>query len=388
MQRRSFISLVHCGMAAFAKGVLLFLAAFCVVATALPFVREPYWWVRMFDFPRLQLTILALVVLVLYGLVHVWQGEAGTLEWVVFALLTVTAAYQAVRMYPYSRYAHEQVVAAEAPDPARTLCLVVSNVLMDNRDAERWLRVVRAAEPDVIVTVETSAWWVARLRQGLGDYPHRVEVPLENTYGMAVYSRLPLEGAEVRHLVEPDVPSVRTWIRLRSGERVYAVFLHPRPPRPDIGQDATYRDAELILVAREVAEVRAPVVVAGDLNDVAWSHSTHLFQRLSRLLDPRVGRGRFSTFHADYLFLRWPLDHVFHSEHFALGDLRRLDGVGSDHFPILAELVLAPEQRGEQAPPEPEGAEHEEARERVEEAGEALSEESPAEAQERRQEDR
>ena len=42
--------------------------------------------------------------------------------------------------------------------------------------------------------------------------------------------------------------------------------------------------------------------MTGLLNGVAWSETTRLIRKISGLLDPRVGRQKFSTFHTDFWF--------------------------------------------------------------------------------------
>ncbi len=124
------------------------------------------------------------------------------------------------------------------------------------------------------------------------------------------------------------------------------------------------------MVAREVAAADRPTIVAGDLNDVAWSHTSRLFRRISRMLDPRIGRGMFNSFHANHWPLRWPLDHVFVTDDFLLHAIRRLPAFGSDHFPILITLVLrAARQPRRRKPPAPDAEDRAEAADKLERVG-------------------
>jgi len=373
-----------------AKLALFALAALVIVATVLPMIRQPYWWVRMFDFPRPQVTLLAIAVLVLFGIVNVGVETASRWEWLTFVLLIGAVVIQGMQMIPFTRFGTEQTLNA-TPDAAssnRRVRLVVSNVLMENRDIERWTSVVLPEEADVIALVETDSWWIDQAEEALGEaYPYSATVPQDDTYGMGVFSKLPITQQEVRHLVESVVPSLFLTLELPSGEPLRLTVLHPRPPRPDTQQDSRLRDAELVRAAREVATFDEPAIVAGDLNDVAWSYTTSLFQELSGFLDPRVGRGLYSTFHADHWWLRYPLDHVFHSNDLALVELRRLGHVGSDHFPMLIELAIDPSRRVVQETPLADAEDREEAREILEEAEEFKAEETPAERQERIEED-
>jgi endonuclease/exonuclease/phosphatase (EEP) superfamily protein YafD len=116
--------------------------------------------------------------------------------------------------------------------------------------------------------------------------------------------------------------------------------VHPAPPAPGENDESTERDVELLLLARSLAGSEERIIVAGDLNDVAWSATTRLFRQISGLLDLRIGRGLYNTFSADHWYARWPLDHFFVSSHFKAIDIQRLAHIGSDHFPLLVELAV------------------------------------------------
>ncbi|MDI6854080.1 MAG: endonuclease/exonuclease/phosphatase family protein [Deltaproteobacteria bacterium] len=288
---------------------------------------------------------------------------------VLFATLLLAIGYQAYRILPYTPLSAKQVKSATRDGRGVDIRIITANVLMHNRDAAKYLKVLAETNPDIILTTEADQWWNDKLAILDPSYPYQVKYPLNNTYGMVLHSKFPLLEASVKFLIEPAVPSIHTGIQLPGGQVFYFFGVHPRPPGPTESEETSERDAELIVTAKLSKQKNLPVIVLGDLNDVAWSRTTALFQKISGLLDPRIGRGMFNTFHADYFLIRFPLDHIFHSAHFKVIEMRRLRHIGSDHFPFFAALNFAPQEDAfPQPPPAPEPEEKKEAEETVEDA--------------------
>lgn len=325
--------------------ILAFLTLVMLLTSFLPLSHNPHWLVRGMEFPRLQFAILATFLL----LAHFSFLDMTTIAAQSLTLATILClAWQLWWILPYTILWRKEVKDSENKNPNRQISILTANVLTPNRNVEALIALVRKHQPDVLVTLETDKWWENELKSLEGDMPYSVKCPLDNLYGMHVYSRLPLHDQEICFLVEDDVPSIHAALELRTGDIIRAHFLHPAPPSPSENTESTERDAELVIVARSIAKSDQPVIVAGDLNDVAWSATTRLFRKISGLLDPRVGRGVFNTFHADHFLVRWPLDHLFHSEHFTLQDIERLPSIGSDHFPLLTKLAFTPALEAQQ----------------------------------------
>ncbi len=340
---------------------LSLLAVLIILATLLPETRFTHWSVRGLDFPRLQIAALAAITLILQCTVFDFDQ---TIHWLSALSVLVCLGWQLKWVLPYTPLWKKEVKKTVVDEPENQISIITANVLTPNHDSEKLISLVREHKPDVLVTLESDQWWQDRLDVLEDDMPHTLKCPLDNLYGMHLYSRLPFEEGTIEYLVKDDIPSMHCCMALRSGEKIRMHFLHPEPPSPTESLVSSPRDAELAIVARSVAESDQPLIVTGDLNDVAWSPTTRLFRHISGLLDPRIGRGFFNTFHADFPFLRWPLDHIFHSEHFTLSEIRRLPHIGSDHFSLYTRLNFTPvkgkAQEGETADSED--------RERAEEA--------------------
>ena len=300
-------------------------------------IRRDEWWFRGADFPRLQILFVGLVALA--GLLFIQAEWTLVRELLLFGVIAAIA-YQLKMVLPYTPIWKKQVlhVRRDQQNVEQQISLLVANVLTPNHKYHLLLEQIDRLQPDVVLTLETDQIWQEALKPIEADYPYRVAVPQDNLYGMHLYSRLPLADTEVKFILSDETPSIHTTIRLRSGLDVQLYCLHPKPPSPMEAKDSTLRDAELLIVGDQIKDIDESCIVMGDLNDVAWSRTTRLFQRISGLLDPRVGRYFMNTFHADYPLLRWSLDHIFHSTDFGLVEMKRLPHIGSDHFPIYVVL--------------------------------------------------
>ena len=313
------------------------LAAIVIWLSFWSLIPRDEWWFRGADFPRLQILMLGFVALVL---LCVWDATWDTRRYIVLFLLIAALLYQLKMVLPYTFVWKKQVksVRPHQLNPDQQIALLVSNVLTPNQKYHLLLEQIEKYQPDLVLTLETDHEWQKQLSVLEQDYPYRVPVPLDNLYGMHLYSKLPLSNTEVKFILSDEIPSIHTTVTLGSGHQVQLYCLHPKPPSPTEAKDSTLRDAELLIVGDQIKDLDESCIVMGDLNDVAWSRTTRLFQRISGLLDPRVGRKYVNTFHANYPLLRWSLDHVFHSTDFALVKMERLPNIGSDHFPVYVVL--------------------------------------------------
>ena len=279
-----------------------------------------------------MLTLICLVLFIFF------YPKRNIVYWLFIAGITLNALYLLYNILPFTVFGKKHIYNVNHYKKGEGLSIMIANVYQDNKDTKGCLEEIYKADPDVVFLLETNKRWEQGTIDLENKYPYNVKVPKENTYGMLLYSKLELSNAEVKYLVEDDIPSIHTDVILENGKTIRLFGLHPTPPVPNENPRSTERDKELLIVADIVKKSKHPVVVIGDLNDVAWSYTTELFLKMSGLLDPRRGRGFYNSFHAHYFFMRFPLDHAFISTEFKLRSLKRLHNFGSDHFPIYLDI--------------------------------------------------
>ncbi|PRX50585.1 endonuclease/exonuclease/phosphatase family protein [Salegentibacter salegens] len=356
------------------KGFLQVFGIIAVVMTLVPLIAADFWWIRIFDYLHIQLTLLTLAAIAAYFIrFDIKRAE----DYIFMGVLLACFLFQVVKIYPYFPHKNYEVGQVSEENFSNKFSLYAANVLQKNENPNLILADIKKQNPDVLLFTETNTRWKDDLAAVTNSYPYKVEIPLDNTYGMLFYSRLELKNPQIRYLVDDSIPSIHSILKLRSGEEVMFHAIHPTPPMPQHNPSSSDRDAEMMKIAFMAKDSKLPVIVAGDFNDVAWSSTTALFQNVGGLLNTRIGRGFYNTFDASSFIMRWSLDHVFVTEEFRVAHFKLGSEIDSDHLPLYIELNLEPERAEEQKPEPATEEEIKSAREQIE----AQQEESKEDAQ-------
>lgn len=151
-----------------------------------------------------------------------------------------------------------------------------------------------------------------------------------------------VKSIKVNYFISDDLPSIEASIITDDGYNFTFFGVHPPPPSPTEEDTSKERDGELLALGKRVLETKGPSIVVGDFNNVAWAKSSILFRKTSELIDPRIGRGFVSTYHARYILLRFPIDLFFHSTEIFIQDFKTLRNIGSDHLPLFSRFFINP----------------------------------------------
>lgn len=303
-----------------------------VISTFFPATRNPHWFFRTSDFIRVQTFLIQGILLFLFIYL---RKEYSVFSWIILFSLIATIIYQIFKIFPYTSFFPKRKSNAKSNGK---ISILAGNVLQTNSHYPDFVREINNFNPDLVLVMESNKAWEDGLSEIEKKYPYSVKVPLENFYGMHLYSKIKLDNVEVKYQIEEDKPSIFFDYPLEGNANVHFCCLHPAPPSPTENETSKERDAELMLTGKRIRKLDQPTVVCGDMNDVVWSRTTRLFKKMTGMIDPRVGRGFFSTYNANYFFLRFPLDHLFHTKDLFVGKMQRSKYFGSDHYAMYYEI--------------------------------------------------
>ncbi len=311
-------------------GILVCAAVPLVAVSVLPLVQTPVWWVRALEFPRLQIVLLQAIAL----LGALWLGGATGI--VLMLALGVAMALQFVHVWHFSPLCAKEMRKVRTGAAGHEVRCLAMNVLMENTDHAAVCAEITRLDPDILFLMETDAGWDAALAPVLASYPTVQREIKDNYYGLIFATRLKPRSVTVNYLSVEDTPSILAELEAPDGTPFRFVGLHPKPPVP--GEDTAGRDAEVAYAARHARDTDLPVVAMGDFNTPAWSQISHRFKVVGGYLDPRVGRGPLPSFDARRWWMRIPIDQFYATGDVILVDFRRGRFVGSDHFPMWANV--------------------------------------------------
>ena len=238
--------------------------------------------------------------------------------------------------------------AAAVPDHDPTLRLMTMNVNLSNRHADLILQAIETEHPDVLLMVEvTPDLWQMLPAEFLERFPYRATELDTGPFGIALVSRLPFEEHDIYHFGIYGRPAIAARICPReapAGEELRCLHLlgmHPDPPIT--GTMARSRDAQFEEVGeylRDVHETRR--VVMGDMNVTPWSPVMRDFLEQNGLEDSALGHGIHPTWFSRSLVFGIPIDQILHGHGVVVLDRHVGPEIGSDHFPVTADIALMP----------------------------------------------
>lgn len=310
-------------------------AGLLIFFSLIPLIQNQHWFFRFFDFAKVQILILQVCLFV-----SAWfYVEVNTTYYIVQFLLLACIIYEVILLYKYTPlYRIEK--RTKSSKSSESIKIISANVYQFNKDYASFINLITREKPDMILTMESNQSWEDALQVLKKDYPYFVEVGLENTYGIHLYSKFPFEKSEVLYFVADDIPSIEAVCKTPDGYKFLFFGVHPPPPSPTEEKTSKERDGELLSVAKKIREYHMPSIVVGDFNNVAWAKSSILFRKTSEMIDPRIGRGLISTFHAKYWLLRFPIDQMFHSSDIFVEEIKAKDNFGSDHLPLYVKFFI------------------------------------------------
>lgn len=230
---------------------------------------------------------------------------------------------------------------AAQPEPGpQTITVMSMNVWGDNNQFHQVIDQVKRVSPDVLLLIEYSNQWHNQMTTLHSTYPHRMLEPRWHGYGIALFSKLPLEDTEVWQLSRKitDVPALSARVKL-GDQSLRIAGLHTMSPTNSLRM--RLRTEQMNEIADLLKSVNEPSVLIGDFNCTPWSPFLKELAKTCSYRDSRQGQGYFASWNVELPRFFWiPIDHALVSKEVHVHHRTAGEACGSDHQPTIIELSV------------------------------------------------
>jgi endonuclease/exonuclease/phosphatase (EEP) superfamily protein YafD len=196
---------------------------------------------------------------------------------------------------------------------------------------------IGTTDPDFLLLIEINQNWLNELKPSLEGFPYSAKSIQEDNYGIALFSRIPIEEWEIHQFGDTGRPTVVARLNLGQ-DNLTVIGTHPPPPLDK--SDSEHRNHQFADLARFVASLDGPVLLLGDLNTTSWSPYFQKLLARTGLRDSRLGFGIQPSWPSGYPIFRVPIDHALVSSEIKVQNRKLGPEIGSDHLPVVLDFSI------------------------------------------------
>lgn len=289
------------------------------------------WWLDVLANFRMQYLV-ALLVMGLLLMVSKWKRIG-------FGVLVV-ASINLVLVLPF------YVGSPGSVDPSSPSVRVMSfNLLSNNENYGEVIEYIEAVDPDLVLLHEASRPWEVAVESAGTGY----EVIRSRSDSLIFGTLALVRGTETRGVsfgfATAQPRAVEVSFRPEGWPKALSV-LSTHPLAPTEQERARLRDAQLWFATEWAADRDGAFMVVGDFNATPWSWPFRRLVSEAPLRNSQIGFGLQPSFSStSSVLFRVPIDHLLHSDELVVHERRLGPSMGSDHYPLVVDLRLNPQDR-------------------------------------------
>ncbi len=307
------------------KKIFDIIATFCALGSIAGFFGRIWWIIDLTSHFRAQYAF----GLGICAIAFLWMKR-----WRVAAVAIIFSLINVVVIAPYYMSPNDVIKKGSVTNKIR---LATINVFTPNTAYAKVIDFIKKENPDLVALLEVSPVWIEELLPLEKSYPYRLVLPQNDNFGIALYSKLtPISMKRIAFGGVP-IPSIIARFE-HAGHVLNITVTHLLPPSgPNYSRANTLAAKGIV---KSLKGESGATVILGDLNATPWSETHKLLIDGLSLRNGRKGHGIQPTWPSWLPFLRIPIDHCLVSNDLSVLDHRLGTYLGSDHIPLVVDLVI------------------------------------------------